>query len=67
MIELNMSIYTNRQGENKVTLTAAFATHADAVLFHDGLAQLCREHSPPAEGTTQRASWPARLLIGGKS
>ena len=49
MIELNLSIYTNGQGENKVTLTAAFASHADAVLFHDGLAQLCREHSPPAE------------------
>lgn len=45
MKELNLSVYTGEKGENKVTMTATFETHADAVSFHEGIAKLCRDAS----------------------
>lgn len=51
MKSLNMAIYTGTdegKGEsNKVTLTASFGTHEDAVHFHEDLAELCNQHSLP--------------------
>ena len=57
MNELNMSIYTGQDGDHKVTLTAAFATHEDAVRFHQGLAALCRNASSP-----RSIPWSRQLL-----
>jgi hypothetical protein len=47
MIDLNLSVYTSQGGDHKVTLSASFATHEDAVRFHEGLAELCRSASSP--------------------
>lgn len=51
MKQLNMAIYTGmdegKADSNKVTLTAAFANHEDAVAFHEDLAELCNQHSMP--------------------
>jgi hypothetical protein len=58
--ELNLTIYTGSDNGNKVTLTAAFASHEDAVRFHDGLARLCREHSP---GAGSMSGWGKRMLL----
>lgn len=53
MKELTMSISTKKDGgENKVVLTAAFATHEEAVKFHDGLSSLARQHSDDGGGGT---------------
>lgn len=44
MKELNLSVTTSGSADkdNSVILTAKFATHDEAVAFHDGLARLCR-------------------------
>jgi hypothetical protein len=57
MIELNLSVYTNQNSEHKVTLAAGFATHEDAVRFHEGLAALCRNSSSP-----RSIPWSHQLL-----
>jgi hypothetical protein len=46
MKELNLAIYTGDKGDNKVTMTATFETHEDAVKFHEGVARLCKDSSP---------------------
>ncbi len=45
MKELNLSVYTSRDGESKVTMTSLFDTHGEAVAFHDDLAAVCNKHS----------------------
>lgn len=45
MRELNLSIYTGDKGDNKVTMTASFDNHEQAVRFHEGVARLCRDAS----------------------
>jgi hypothetical protein len=48
MKELNLSVSTGGEGkENTVVLTAKFATHDEAVAFHDGLARLCGNATRP--------------------
>ena len=62
MKELNMAIYTGKDGENKVTLTAAFATHEEAVSFHNGLARLAADSSRKPTTIGSLASWRGKLL-----
>lgn len=64
MNELNMSIYTGKNEENKVTLTAAFETHDEAVAFHNGLAELCNKYSHKGKTTysTAVSNWTGKLL-----
>jgi hypothetical protein len=59
MKEINLTLYTV-DSANKVTLTSSFASHEEAVKFHDGLARLCREHSPGASAVT---GWGRRMLL----
>lgn len=60
MKALNLAIYTGG-GDNmhKVTMTAEFDDHADAVRFHEGVAKLCKDASVP----TPTQTW-ARQLLG---
>ena len=58
MNELNMSIYTGKNEENKVTLTAAFDTHDEAVAFHNGLADLCNKYSSKGPATVVQKLLP---------
>lgn len=46
MNELNLAIYTGKDGVNSVTLTAKFDSHDDAVRFHAAVADLCRSSVP---------------------
>jgi hypothetical protein len=64
MNELNMSIYTGKNDENKVTLTAAFDTHDEAVAFHNGMAELCNKHSHKGKSvvSTTATNWAGKLL-----
>lgn len=63
MNELNMSIYTGKNEENKVTLTAAFDSHDEAVAFHNGLADLCNKHSRKGSvASNPVSSWTGKLL-----
>lgn len=55
MKELNLSIYTNQGGESKVTMTASFESHQDAVSFHEGIANLCKAHSAPYPANRAKA------------
>jgi pterin-4a-carbinolamine dehydratase len=41
MNELNLSISTGKDNENRVVLTAVFSTHDEAVAFHSQVAALC--------------------------
>ena len=45
MKALNLSIYTGENNTHKVTMTAEFDSHEDAVRFHEGVAKLCRDSS----------------------
>jgi hypothetical protein len=64
MNELNMSIYTGKNEENKVTLTASFETHDEAVAFHNGMAELCNKYSQKIKTTDSTAvhRWTGKLL-----
>ncbi len=64
MNELNMSIYTGSEGGNKVTLTATFATHDEAVAFHNGLSALCRQSSTKQVPTLMmdKKTWAQHFL-----
>lgn len=57
MIDLNLSVYTSQNGDHKVTLAAGFASHEDAVRFHEGLAALCRNSTSP-----RSMPWSQQLL-----
>ena len=59
MKELNMAIYTGKDGENKVTLTAGFETHEEAVEFQHGMAVLCHNFSKSKSPT----KWGWRLRV----
>jgi hypothetical protein len=54
MKELNLSIYTGEKGDNKVTMTASFETHEDAVRFHEGIAKLCQYSSHSQQKTVSQ-------------
>lgn len=57
MRELNLSIYTGsgaKEGENKVTMTASFDNHEQAVRFHEGIAKLCRDASAAQRPTVSQ-------------
>jgi hypothetical protein len=41
MNELNLSISTGKDDQNRVVLTAVFASHDEAVAFHSQVASLC--------------------------
>ena len=58
MKALNLSIYTgNDDTGHKVTMTAEFENHEDAVRFHEGIAKLCRDVSHPAKSLVP-SRWP---------
>ena len=61
MKELNLTVYTSG-GEAKVTMTATFETHDQAVAFHDGVARLCREHSVSKGQEREWWARPRKLL-----
>ena len=47
MKALNLSIYTGKDDGHKVTMTAEFDSHDEAVRFHEGVARLCHGASVP--------------------
>ena len=47
MKALNLAIYTGTENTHKVTMTAEFDNHEDAVAFHEGVARLCKDSSIP--------------------
>ncbi len=60
MKALNLSIYTGLEDTGpKVTMTAEFETHDDAVRFHEGVAKLCRDSARPAG---EQRPWLQQLL-----
>lgn len=58
MKALNLAIYTGSDNTNKVTMNAEFASHDEAVRFHEGVSKLCQQHSLG----TQKPQWPLKLL-----
>ncbi len=59
MKALSLSIYTGSdEAGHKVTMTAEFETHQDAVRFHEGVARLCRDVSLRRE----QPAWMPKLL-----
>ena len=57
---LNLSIYTGAaDAGHKVTMTAEFENHEDAVRFHEGVAKLCKDASQPAG---QARPWLQQLV-----
>ncbi len=66
MIEVSMGLYAGAgqngtEIKNSVTLNAKFANAEDAVRFHTGLAELCKEHSTGAK-SSYLAPWIARRI-----
>jgi hypothetical protein len=60
MKALNLAIYTGgTDNVHKVTMTAEFADHAEAVRFHEGVAKLCKDASVP---TPTMRTWGQQLL-----
>ena len=56
---LNLAIYTGKDEGHKVTMTAEFDNHEEAVRFHEGVAKLCRDSSIlPGE----QRPWARQLL-----
>jgi hypothetical protein len=62
MNELNLSISTGKDDQNRVVLTALFASHDEAVRFHNGLAKLCDGASRTPAVSNSIASWRGRLI-----
>jgi len=59
MKSLNLSIYTGiDEGDHKITMTASFATHEEAVRFHEGVARLCRDASHQTKNIAERLLIP---------
>jgi hypothetical protein len=58
MKALNLSIYTGSNDGHKVTMTAEFENHDEAVRFHETVAKACRDSSPPSG-----QSWAAGQLV----
>ena len=60
MKALNLAIYTGNEDGHKVTMSAQFDNHDEAVRFHEGVAKLCKDVSPE----TTRYQHPMLKLLG---
>lgn len=59
MKALSLSIYTGSiDAGQKVTMTAEFETHEEAVRFHEGVSRLCRDMSL----RPNQPAWMPKLL-----
>lgn len=61
MKALNLAIYTGADQGHKVTMTAEFNDHAEAVRFHEGVAKLCKDASVPSP-MHRLPTWGQQLL-----
>jgi hypothetical protein len=59
MKELNLTVYT-MDAANKVTMTATFDSHEDAVRFHNQIADVCNNSTPKSQ--SMAGSWFAKRL-----
>jgi hypothetical protein len=67
MNELNLSISTGKDDQNRVVLTAVFASHDEAVSFHSQVASLCNGAKRAGTFTPVNVGKGGLLAWAGKS